>query len=915
MVAIPVSNPQDSKYKLAPGASDGFYDGVGYVSVAGGGIGTGALIGKQYLITAAHLFNTTPTTYSTKDGTIRFDLPGMPPVVATFVAANVKIYSTYNPSTVDDDLVIIKLDHIAPLNVDSYALYTQQNELGKQFVHVGYGIPGTGADGAMIESTKTPVFSDTAPVKRFGSNIYDITEGVAQRILTSDFDNGKEANNKIGGLGLGANEVTTTPGDSGGPNFIDGKIAGITSFYQNNGSSTDLRTDRGGSFGDTAGDTRVSMYVSWINDQITALKKTNVFNDYSSGAIDKYQLTAHLLAERPNFDVLLNTVSVQGAASQFSYYEAVNFGATRQLGYGVLLTTGDGTPPQSNTSSSYGINVGGGGDADLFKVLKPVFNGVNSTYDAASLSFSFKPAKGYNAVKFDVMFGSDEFPEYQDNYPDIGIVMVNGKNYAYFNDTPSQLLSIISTSINAGNFQSNGGFPIEYDGLSAKLTVIAPISGATNKVKIAIADTNDGIYDSGLWVSGFELLNAGLYGTRVYVSAGDDIGLDNVLTGTNVAEFLDGGDGDDILNAGGGNDLVMGGKGNDLLIGGSGEGNDSYDGGEGIDTVDFSSTTTGVVVNLAAKKNGASGSETGIDQLANIENVIGGSGNDKITGSKSNNVIEGKAGADILDGGAGIDTVSYKNSDAGVNVDLSLKTAQSGGHAQGDILKNFENVLGSDFDDTLAGSKAVNVLTGGLGNDTFVVTGTNGIGDTFDGGAGQDKLVAGGTKSISMSGFSTATTSIEIWQGNGQGVLGSKGADTFDFTGLTQITGLLFADGAGGNDTMIGRDDTDDVLRGGAGNDTIIGGGGDDTLTGGAGNDTFIFTAGFGHDKITDFKAGPKVVDVLQFDAGLFASFAEVMAAAAQVGKDTVITFDANNSITLEKVLMSKLVVDDFAFV
>jgi hypothetical protein len=57
------------------------------------------------------------------------------------------------------------------------------------------------------------------------------------------------------------------------------------------------------------------------------------------------------------------------------------------------------------------------------------------------------------------------------------------------------------------------------------------------------------------------------------------------------------------------------------------------------------------------------------------------------------------------------------------------------------------------------------------------------------------------------------------------------------------------------------------------------------------------------------------VVDVLQFDTGLFASFAEVMAAAAQVGKDTVITFDANNSITLEKVLMSKLVVDDFAFV
>ncbi|WP_395174170.1 hypothetical protein [Roseibium alexandrii] len=46
------------------------------------------------------------------------------------------------------------------------------------------------------------------------------------------------------------------------------------------------------------------------------------------------------------------------------------------------------------------------------------------------------------------------------------------------------------------------------------------------------------------------------------------------------------------------------------------------------------------------------------------------------------------------------------------------------------------------------------------------------------------------------------------------------------------------------------------------------------------------------------------------------ASFvASVLAAAAQIGADTVITYDANNTITLENVALSSLGSDDFAFV
>jgi len=46
------------------------------------------------------------------------------------------------------------------------------------------------------------------------------------------------------------------------------------------------------------------------------------------------------------------------------------------------------------------------------------------------------------------------------------------------------------------------------------------------------------------------------------------------------------------------------------------------------------------------------------------------------------------------------------------------------------------------------------------------------------------------------------------------------------------------------------------TLIGGAGADILQGGAGSDVLTGGAGADTFLFAAGDGQDRITDFASG-----------------------------------------------------------
>jgi hypothetical protein len=177
----------------------------------------------------------------------------------------------------------------------------------------------------------------------------------------------------------------------------------------------------------------------------------------------------------------------------------------------------------------------------------------------------------------------------------------------------------------------------------------------------------------------------------------------DILNGDNRANFIDLAAGNDVGHGGGGNDTIIGGPGDDqvfgddgddILIAGSGQGNDAYDGGPGIDTIVFSSTTLGITVNLLTGI--ADGVEIDHDTIVNVENVVGGSGNDFFTGN---------AGPNSIDGGDGIDTVVihdvYANSVwSVVNGALVLTTADGT-----DTLRNVEKLQFTD--------RLVNVADGG----------------------------------------------------------------------------------------------------------------------------------------------------------------------------------------------------------
>lgn len=176
--------------------------------------------------------------------------------------------------------------------------------------------------------------------------------------------------------------------------------------------------------------------------------------------------------------------------------------------------------------------------------------------------------------------------------------------------------------------------------------------------------------------------------------------------GTNHADTLLGGNGNDWLSGIGGNDYLSGGNGNDTLLGG--DGNDLIDGGNGTDTID-----------------GGAGDDS----------ITGGNDNDTISGGAGNDVLQGDNGNDSLNGGDGNDRLEGGNGD-----DVLL------GGAGGDVL------LGQNGNDILNGGAGDDVLTGGNGNDIFTFTDLGGADYVTDFKRGQDRIDLSGIDAVTGGG-------------------------------------------------------------------------------------------------------------------------------------------------------------------
>ncbi|MEM1385513.1 MAG: calcium-binding protein [Pseudomonadota bacterium] len=409
----------------------------------------------------------------------------------------------------------------------------------------------------------------------------------------------------------------------------------------------------------------------------------------------------------------------------------------------------------------------------------------------------------------------------------------------------------------------------------------------------------------------------------------------NVISGLGGTDSIFGGDGDDVLVANKGDDFVFGGNGSDMLVWNNGDGSDLLDGGAGQDQVQVNFNTDLVNDDLQNKDVAEfSVTDEGVqfarvelnDQAVNglfqldirnteeLETNFGGNDDTaRLIGAVAQEIditLNGDAdtNGDIADATTG-DTLDLSQVDEGVAVDLDVNFAGvaapglsqqgqvqnfdviSGGEETFSVAANdFENVIGTEFQDRIFGNAEANVLEGRGGDDIFHAFGGN---DVYDGGEGVDTAL-----------FNQAIVGIEANLATGQVVAGD------DVNTLISIENL----NGGGFDDRITGDDGSNVLNGLAGNDVIVGGAGDnDVMTGGTGEDSFVFANGDGNgtpgnaDQIEDFTVGDDqfALDAVSFgldaeDQLVFSNVARVDDGADENGIDDSLdlaTFDPEANV------------------
>lgn len=273
--------PSDSTFSSTYGTSPGGpYEGVAMLTISIPGSGTficsGSLLSSgEEILTAGHcVTNGSGSFVAGTTVKVSFDSG------TSISTGNITVDPSYNPSDEVADLAVIHLGTQAPASAERYGLYTNTDEQFQIMNIVAYGETGWGGTGAVAGSYGTKYQGENrvdgfiGDIPTFVSDVNSSTSPWVSNgsTLLFDFDNGLVAND-VGSyspfndpdLGLGVDEVDIAPGDSGGPEFISGLIAGVNVFGVGFAGAPDISPNKtNSSFGEIAGGMRVSSYSDWI---------------------------------------------------------------------------------------------------------------------------------------------------------------------------------------------------------------------------------------------------------------------------------------------------------------------------------------------------------------------------------------------------------------------------------------------------------------------------------------------------------------------------------------------------------------------------------------------------------------------------------------------------------------------------
>ena len=232
------------------------FENVGKFTLFGDMVGSGTLIGENWVLSAAHVTEEDPAL------SMDFELG-----VASYQPAEV----IYHPDRVyaagaggGYDIALVRLKTLV-MDVEPATRYRETGEVGLLGTMVGFGQTGTGLTGHV---------EGTSGTKRAGHNMIDTLgpdEGYSDQYMGYDFDRpGDASESTLGDATPLQYEYLPAPGDSGGAVFVDvegsPQLAGVISFTVTV-RPMDWWADS--DYGDQGFSTRVSQFNEWIDDVVT----------------------------------------------------------------------------------------------------------------------------------------------------------------------------------------------------------------------------------------------------------------------------------------------------------------------------------------------------------------------------------------------------------------------------------------------------------------------------------------------------------------------------------------------------------------------------------------------------------------------------------------------------------------------
>ena len=222
--------------------------------------------------------------------------------------------------------------------------------------------------------------------------------------------------------------------------------------------------------------------------------------------------------------VTVSNISFNGVPVTIGSFDASN--TNLGIDEGIIMTTGTilDVPGEGPHGPNNSLGAGKDNSAPGYPLLSNLIGNI-ATYDAAILEFDFVPYS--DSVKFNYVFGSEEYPEYvSSTFNDAFAFFISGpgipggmQNIAQvpFGGGPVTINNVNNGQANAGPCQnctyynnngdgnsapqnSSANF-IQYDGFTDVMTAESAVQcGQTYHLIICIADAGDGLLDSGIFL-------------------------------------------------------------------------------------------------------------------------------------------------------------------------------------------------------------------------------------------------------------------------------------------------------------------------------------------------------------------------------------------------------------------------------